>query len=35
MWNRQREATEAEEQLRKTAENDTDGYVKLGPAAAE
>jgi ATP-binding cassette subfamily B protein len=35
MWNRQREATEAEEQLRKAAENDTDGYVKLGPAAAE
>jgi ABC-type transport system involved in Fe-S cluster assembly fused permease/ATPase subunit len=34
MWNRQREATEAEEQLLRTA-NDPDGFVKRGVPAAE
>jgi ABC-type transport system involved in Fe-S cluster assembly fused permease/ATPase subunit len=34
MWNRQREATEAEEQLLRTA-NDPDGFVKRGLPAAE
>jgi len=34
MWNRQREATEAEEQLRRTTE-DPDGFVKRGLPAAE
>jgi len=34
MWNRQREATEAEEQLRRTTE-DPDGFVKRGQPAAE
>ncbi|KKB82661.1 metal ABC transporter permease [Devosia limi DSM 17137] len=34
MWNRQREATEAEEQLRRTTE-DPDGFVKRGMPAAE
>ncbi|MCY1555093.1 lipid A export permease/ATP-binding protein MsbA [compost metagenome] len=34
MWNRQREATEAEEQLLRTA-NDPDGFVKRGTPAAE
>ncbi|MCS6757917.1 MAG: ABC transporter ATP-binding protein/permease [Candidatus Devosia euplotis] len=34
MWNRQREATEAEEKLLQTA-NDPDGFVKRGPPAAE
>lgn len=34
MWNRQREATEAEEQLLRTA-NDADGFVKRGLPAAE
>jgi ATP-binding cassette, subfamily B, heavy metal transporter len=32
MWNRQREASEAEEQLRRTA-NDPEGFVKRGVAA--
>jgi len=34
MWNRQREATEAEEKLRQTA-NDPDGFVKTVAPAAE
>ncbi|MGV8954565.1 MAG: ABCB family ABC transporter ATP-binding protein/permease [Cypionkella sp.] len=34
MWNRQREATEAEEKLLQTA-NDPDGFVKRGKPAAE
>lgn len=34
MWNRQREATEAEEQLLRTA-NDPEGFVKRGVPAAE
>jgi ABC-type transport system involved in Fe-S cluster assembly fused permease/ATPase subunit len=34
MWNRQREATEAEEKLLQTA-NDPDGFVKRGTPAAE
>ena len=34
MWDRQREATEAEEQLLRTA-NDPDGFVKRGLPAAE
>jgi ATP-binding cassette subfamily B protein len=34
MWNRQREATEAEEKLLQTA-NDPDGFVKRGMPAAE
>lgn len=34
MWNRQREATEAEEKLLQTA-NDPDGFVKRGQPAAE
>lgn len=34
MWNRQREASEAEEQLLRTA-NDPDGFVKRGLPAAE
>jgi ATP-binding cassette subfamily B protein len=34
MWNRQREATEAEERVRKVA-NDPDGFVKRGLPAAE
>jgi ABC-type transport system involved in cytochrome bd biosynthesis fused ATPase/permease subunit len=34
MWNRQREATEAEEKLLQTA-NDPDGFVKRGAPAAE
>jgi ABC-type transport system involved in Fe-S cluster assembly fused permease/ATPase subunit len=34
MWNRQREATEAEEKARKVA-NDPDGFVKRGLPAAE
>ncbi|MCR6673181.1 ABC transporter ATP-binding protein/permease [Devosia ginsengisoli] len=34
MWNRQREASEAEEQLLRTA-NDPDGFVKRGVPAAE
>ena len=34
MWNRQREATEAEEQLLRTA-NDPDGFVKRGLPAGE
>jgi len=34
MWNRQREATEAEEALARTR-NDPDGFVKRGTAAAE
>nr|WP_314261206.1 ABC transporter ATP-binding protein/permease [uncultured Devosia sp.] len=34
MWNRQREATEAEEKLLETA-NDPDGFVKRGTPAAE
>jgi ATP-binding cassette subfamily B protein len=34
MWNRQREATEAEELLRQTA-NDPDGFVRRGLPAAE
>ncbi|WDR06335.1 ABC transporter ATP-binding protein/permease [Devosia rhodophyticola] len=34
MWNRQREATEAEERLLRTA-NDPDGFVKRGMPAAE
>jgi ATP-binding cassette subfamily B protein len=34
MWNRQREATEAEEKLLQTA-NDPDGFVKRGLPAAE
>ena len=34
MWNRQREATEAEELARRTA-NDAEGFVKRGPTAAE
>jgi ATP-binding cassette subfamily B protein len=35
MWNRQREATEAEETLRKTTEADAEGFVKRGLPAAE
>jgi ATP-binding cassette subfamily B protein len=35
MWNRQREATEAEETLRKTAEADAEGFVRRGVAVAE
>jgi len=35
MWDRQREATEAEEQLRRAAENDRDGFVVRGVPAAE
>jgi ABC-type transport system involved in Fe-S cluster assembly fused permease/ATPase subunit len=35
MWNRQREASEAEETLRRTRENDPDGFVRRGVAAAE
>lgn len=34
MWNRQREATEAEEQLRRTTD-DPEGFVKRGAPAAE
>ncbi len=34
MWSRQREASEAEELLRQTA-NDPDGYVQRGRPAAE
>jgi ATP-binding cassette subfamily B protein len=34
MWDRQREATEAEEKLRQTA-NDPDGFVKTAKSAAE
>jgi len=34
MWNRQREASEAEEKLRQTT-NDPDGFVKRGTPAAE
>ncbi len=34
MWNRQREASEAEELLRKTA-NDPEGFVRRGPKAGE
>ncbi|MGV8832785.1 MAG: ABCB family ABC transporter ATP-binding protein/permease [Devosia sp.] len=34
MWNRQREASEAEERLLQTA-NDPDGFVKRGPPAGE
>ena len=34
MWNRQREASEAEEKLLQTA-NDPDGFVKRGLPAAE
>ena len=34
MWNRQREASEAEELLRKTA-NDPEGFVRRGPRAGE
>jgi ATP-binding cassette subfamily B protein len=32
MWNRQREATEAEEHFHKTAADDTHGFVKRKPA---
>ena len=35
MWNRQREATEAEEQLKKVRENDDLGIVRRGAPAAE
>jgi len=35
MWSRQREATEAEETLRKTAEEDAEGFVKRGLPAGE
>jgi ABC-type transport system involved in Fe-S cluster assembly fused permease/ATPase subunit len=35
MWNRQREATEAEETLRKTAEEDAEGFVKRVAPVAE
>jgi len=35
MWNRQREATEAEELLRKTRQLDPDGFVGRGVPAAE
>ncbi len=34
MWNRQREATEAEERARQAA-NDAEGFVKRGLPAAE
>jgi ATP-binding cassette subfamily B protein len=34
MWNRQREATEAEELARRVA-NDPEGFVKRGMPAAE
>ncbi len=32
MWNRQREAAEAEERLREFEESDTEGYVHRTPA---
>ncbi|MEO6395967.1 MAG: ABC transporter ATP-binding protein/permease [Devosia sp.] len=35
MWNRQREATEAEEAARRLAANDAEGFVKRGLPAAE
>jgi len=35
MWSRQREASEAEEQLRRAAEDDPEGFVRRGVAAAE
>ncbi|HEY4203360.1 MAG TPA: ABC transporter ATP-binding protein/permease [Devosiaceae bacterium] len=35
MWNRQREATEAEEHLRRARQDDTEGFVTRGPRAGE